>query len=25
MVINGILCDVRTGIPWRDLPSRFGK
>ncbi|MBZ4320159.1 IS5 family transposase [Streptomyces huiliensis] len=25
MVINGILFRQRTGIPWRDLPSRFGK
>lgn len=24
-VINGIFFRVRTGIPWRDLPSRFGK
>lgn len=24
-VINGILFRLRTGIPWRDLPSRFGK
>ncbi|KOV58731.1 IS5 family transposase [Streptomyces sp. MMG1121] len=24
-VINGILFRTRTGIPWRDLPSRFGK
>ncbi|MGR4880696.1 IS5 family transposase [Streptomyces sp. LARHCF249] len=24
-VINGILFRQRTGIPWRDLPSRFGK
>ncbi|MEU9000460.1 IS5 family transposase [Streptomyces sp. NPDC048551] len=23
-VVNGILCRVRTGIPWRDLPERFG-
>jgi len=23
-VINGILYRVRTGIPWRDLPVRFG-
>ncbi|MFE0102936.1 IS5 family transposase [Streptomyces sp. NPDC059009] len=23
-VINGILFRVRTGIPWRDLPERFG-
>ncbi|MFG2408298.1 IS5 family transposase [Streptomyces brevispora] len=22
--INGILFRVRTGIPWRDLPARFG-
>ncbi|MET7847135.1 IS5 family transposase [Streptomyces avermitilis] len=25
MVINGILFRLRTGVPWRDLPSRFGK
>ncbi|MFJ9767257.1 IS5 family transposase [Streptomyces erythrochromogenes] len=24
MVINGILFRVRTGVPWRDLPDRFG-
>ncbi|WP_093878422.1 IS5 family transposase [Streptomyces sp. TLI_105] len=24
MVINGILFRVRTGVPWRDLPERFG-
>ncbi|WP_373304308.1 IS5 family transposase [Streptomyces griseomycini] len=24
-VINGILLRQRTGIPWRDLPTRFGK
>ncbi|MER5927477.1 IS5 family transposase [Streptomyces mirabilis] len=24
-VINGILFRQRTGLPWRDLPSRFGK
>ncbi|MFF1459702.1 IS5 family transposase [Streptomyces sp. NPDC058330] len=24
-VINGILFRVRTGIPWRDLPARFGR
>ncbi|WP_063731098.1 IS5 family transposase [Streptomyces sp. RTd22] len=23
-VINGILFRIRTGIPWRDLPRRFG-
>ncbi|MFC8722902.1 IS5 family transposase [Kitasatospora sp. NPDC057198] len=23
-VINGILFRVRTGVPWRDLPERFG-
>ncbi|WUH20597.1 IS5 family transposase [Streptomyces sp. NBC_00448] len=23
-VINGILYRVRTGVPWRDLPERFG-
>ncbi|MFC9643166.1 IS5 family transposase [Streptomyces mirabilis] len=25
LVINGILFRLRTGIPWRDLPERFGK
>ncbi|MBZ4322040.1 IS5 family transposase [Streptomyces huiliensis] len=24
-VINGILFRLRTGVPWRDLPTRFGK
>lgn len=24
-MINGILFHRRTGIPWRDLPTRFGK
>ena len=24
-VISGILFRERTGIPWRDLPARFGK
>lgn len=24
-VINGILFRQRTGLPWRDLPARFGK
>ncbi len=23
-VINGILCKLRTGTPWRDLPQRYG-
>nr|WP_226931058.1 MULTISPECIES: IS5 family transposase [Parafrankia] len=23
-VVNGILFRVRTGVPWRDLPERFG-
>jgi transposase len=23
-VLNGILFRVRTGIPWRDLPERYG-
>jgi transposase len=23
-VVNGILYRLRTGIPWRDLPERFG-
>ncbi|MFE0178702.1 IS5 family transposase [Streptomyces sp. NPDC059002] len=25
MVINGILFRLRTGVPWRDLPTRFGE
>ena len=24
-VVNGILWIMRTGAPWRDLPSEFGK
>ncbi|WP_307618731.1 IS5 family transposase [Streptomyces sp. V3I7] len=24
IVINGILFRLRTGVPWRDLPARFG-
>ncbi len=24
-IINGILYRNRTGVPWRDLPARFGK
>jgi transposase len=24
-IINGILYRQRTGVPWRDLPARFGK
>ncbi|OIJ85810.1 IS5 family transposase [Streptomyces sp. MUSC 14] len=24
-MINGILYRNRTGVPWRDLPARFGK
>ncbi|GHE00773.1 hypothetical protein GCM10010339_17470 [Streptomyces alanosinicus] len=24
-MINGILFRLRTGVPWRDLPTRFGK
>ncbi|QEV64161.1 transposase [Streptomyces spectabilis] len=24
-VINGVLLRLRTGVPWRVLPSRFGK
>jgi transposase len=24
MVINGVLYRARTGLPWRDLPERFG-
>src|SRR5690349_23955488 len=23
-VINGILWKLRTGVPWRDLPERYG-
>ncbi len=23
-VVNGILFRIRTGVPWRDLPERFG-
>lgn len=23
-LVNGILFQVRTGIPWRDLPERYG-
>lgn len=23
-IINGILFRLRTGVPWRDLPARFG-
>jgi transposase len=24
MVLNGILWRLRTGAPWRDIPSRYG-
>ncbi|WP_405577881.1 IS5 family transposase [Streptomyces sp. NBC_01190] len=24
IVVNGILFQVRTGVPWRDLPERYG-
>src|SRR5687768_4929847 len=24
-VINGVLFRARTGVPWRDLPERYGK
>jgi transposase len=24
MVINGVLYQARTGLPWRELPERFG-
>ena len=24
-VLNGVLWILRTGAPWRDLPSRYGK
>ena len=23
-VLNGIFCVLRSGAPWRDLPSKFG-
>ncbi|MEU2618367.1 transposase [Streptomyces sp. NPDC007157] len=23
-VINGMVCKIRTGISWRDLPERYG-
>ncbi|MFI2078638.1 transposase [Streptomyces triculaminicus] len=23
-VVNGVLYRTRTGIPWRDLPERYG-
>jgi len=23
-VMDGMLCRVRTGVPWRDLPERYG-
>ncbi len=23
-VVNGILFRIRTGVPWRDLPERYG-
>ncbi|PJE79587.1 hypothetical protein CI610_01457 [invertebrate metagenome] len=23
--VEGMLYRIRTGIPWRDLPSKFGK
>jgi transposase len=23
-VVNGVLFRVRTGVPWRDLPERYG-
>src|SRR5215210_7508797 len=23
-IINGILWPIRTGIPWRDIPERYG-
>jgi transposase len=23
-VLNGIVCVLRTGAPWRDLPERYG-
>ena len=24
LVLNGIFCVLRTGMPWRDLPERYG-
>jgi len=24
LVVEGILCRLRTGVPWRDLPERYG-
>ncbi|RKN60776.1 transposase, partial [Streptomyces klenkii] len=24
IVVNGVLYRTRTGIPWRDLPERYG-
>ncbi|WP_326750791.1 transposase [Streptomyces hirsutus] len=23
-VNNGMVCKIRTGMPWRDLPDRYG-
>ncbi|WP_435800042.1 transposase [Streptomyces canus] len=23
-VVNGMVCKIRTGISWRDLPDRYG-
>ena len=23
-VINGMICKIHTGLPWRDLPDRYG-
>jgi putative transposase len=23
-MVNGILCVLRTGAPWRDMPKRYG-
>jgi transposase len=23
-VLNGVFCVLRTGMPWRDLPERYG-
>jgi transposase len=25
MIVNGILWRIRTGVPWRDLPEKYGK
>ena len=25
LFVDAVLCRYRTGVPWRDLPARFGK